>query len=285
MKEEGYLILATNRQRYIELALNLALSIRLKDDRPICLVKNKELKLPKSYEKYFDIVKDLKLKKGYEGTTNKILLYNQTPFERSMFIDSDCLLVKNDINLIWNFLKDYSVTSIGKITRNGGFYGGKDLKKLQKLIKTDYMITGYNGGIIYFDRTPKSKKVWSTLTNLYNKKRQQICPTKKGSRHIANEDLLLACALSIHNMRPFPIVFRHNGRMIQWMQCVTGKYNFVYVFRGISYLYHNIRHIESPTIAHFPGINHRSIYLREVNKLRRHFGLPLLPFDFKQKFK
>lgn len=93
---EGYTTIAVGDNMYIEMALNLALSIRSKDSRPICLLTDQKTIVKPEIAEYFDYIIRMSDEDCQVGAMNKINLFKYSPFDRTMYLDSDCLVVKND---------------------------------------------------------------------------------------------------------------------------------------------------------------------------------------------
>ena len=92
---QGYITLATGPRQYLEMAINLLLSLKHNDPkREVCLVIDEGRKLPPEYEKLVDHVAYLSPKNGFHGCLNKLRVHELSPFDETMFVDADCLLVK-----------------------------------------------------------------------------------------------------------------------------------------------------------------------------------------------
>lgn len=89
MQEFGFLTMAFGAPRYIAQAEALAHSLRLHmPDLPICLVTDK----PREVGLFDDIVVMDPI--GVRGTVLKTRMYDYSPYEETLFIDSDCLVMR-----------------------------------------------------------------------------------------------------------------------------------------------------------------------------------------------
>ena len=279
--KEGYITLALNKNKYWELALNLALSIRFNDtSRPICLVKSSNLIVPEEYKVFFDNIIDIDPHKGHDGASYKLLMYKYTPYDKTMFVDSDCLLVKKDIDLMWSLLDGSDFAMVGRKYSEENIASSKNSEKLRlimKLIGSNTIIGGFNSGTYYFKNSTNSKRISDFAVDFFNKRKDELNPVLKHEiRHTYNDELYVSAAMSHFNQDPFPLFFKHNGEIKQWMQCMCGKRVVISCKYGICYQDNGNNCIESPTIAHFPGLCNLEIYLEQANWLRKKYNLPLL---------
>ena len=100
--DEGYIVLAPGAAPYIEMATNLAASLRVMDPRRgVCLVHDEGAELPAEARLLFTDFAPLPADPLYPPLMNKLRLYNLSPYARTMYVDADCLLVKRDVDLQW----------------------------------------------------------------------------------------------------------------------------------------------------------------------------------------
>ncbi|MDD2948641.1 MAG: hypothetical protein PHV80_07385, partial [Rugosibacter sp.] len=65
---QGYLTLATGTPFYLDLAMNLVLSLKLNDPtRPVCIVTDRTMSIPESYRKFIDQITFMDAKPGFHG--------------------------------------------------------------------------------------------------------------------------------------------------------------------------------------------------------------------------
>ncbi len=92
IETEGYVVIAFDDPRYLDLAANLALSIRRTEHRPISVLVNPAVPINPSYNGLFDRVIVVPDDPTVRGAMNKMRLSELTPYARTMYIDADCLL-------------------------------------------------------------------------------------------------------------------------------------------------------------------------------------------------
>ena len=113
MISQGFCIFAqhNNRTDYVRQAYALAMSIKIQmPSSKVCLITNVDVSA--SMRKVFDHVLDIP---GNDEAVdqdwkiqNRYKIYQCTPFERSIILDADMLLL-NNINYWWDFLKNYDM--------------------------------------------------------------------------------------------------------------------------------------------------------------------------------
>ena len=91
--DEGYLALAFDDPRYLDLAANLALSVRRSDTRPISVAVHEGQDIPQFYRPLFDRVIRIAPDPSVRGAMNKVRMIAFTPYLRTMYVDADCLMV------------------------------------------------------------------------------------------------------------------------------------------------------------------------------------------------
>ncbi len=89
----GYITVASTKPRYLDMAVDLALSLREHDRRPVALVLGDELRpvATAAHLAVFDHV--IALPAGYPLMYGKLATPWATPFERTLFVDADCLAI------------------------------------------------------------------------------------------------------------------------------------------------------------------------------------------------
>ncbi|MBL8628775.1 MAG: hypothetical protein JNM81_04045, partial [Rhodospirillaceae bacterium] len=98
---EGYIAIALDDARYLDLAANMALSVRRLDTRPVSVVVNNAVPVPPAYTKIFDQIIVAPDDPSIRGAMNKARLLELTPYDRTMYVDADCLLFNPRIEFFW----------------------------------------------------------------------------------------------------------------------------------------------------------------------------------------
>src|SRR6185437_15522305 len=87
---EGYVVIALDDPRYLDLAANTALSIRRADTRPVSVVVNTPV--PDAYAGLFERVIVAEPREDLRGAMAKLRLPEFTPYARTLYLDADCLV-------------------------------------------------------------------------------------------------------------------------------------------------------------------------------------------------
>lgn len=279
---QGYITLATGSRFYIELATNLALSLKLNDPkRPVCIVLDQGTTLPPEYRPYFDAVAYLDSKPGFHGCLNKLRVNEVSPFDETMFVDSDCILVKDDMERHWLKFQSPGFSIAGGKVTTGHWYGFNIADVLAKLGIT-YMVK-MNSGVFYFRKGRESSAFFETALALVDSHKDVLGTFHRNKLQLADEPFIGA-ALGILNISPLSYDPRDGSIMVTTVK--SSKVHFDPLARVSTLLKHDdfrllgrylprmkLRH--SPSFAHFVKLKPRSEYHRIANQLRSHFALPL----------
>lgn len=161
MGRKGFVTVATGDEKYYQLAANLLLSYRKRGQGkyPFALICDRE----NEYTAGFDHV--VLTQEFRKGTVDKLLL-RLSPYEESVFIDADTLILEN-VDDLWEVFADADdVSMFGKVlpldSQDGWFtYEGSGKYK----DRIDYLIS-MNGGIYYFRNTQLGRSVLETALSV-----------------------------------------------------------------------------------------------------------------------
>ncbi len=94
MKDRGYLTLAARDPRYLEMAVDMALSLRAHTDLPVALAADEELgrAARTRYAAVFSTVTRLP-ERFLSGRALKYGTAEASPFDETMFVDADCIVL------------------------------------------------------------------------------------------------------------------------------------------------------------------------------------------------
>lgn len=168
---EGYLLLAFDDARYLELAANFALSVRRLERRPVGVAVNAGVAVDPAIAALFDQVIVADDAPRLRGAMNKARLYDLTPFARTFYIDADCLLFSPRIEFFWRRYRGRPFAVEGHRQVEGPVYacslGEKNAAELCRLLELPYLSV-FNAGVMYFERTPGAKAVFERVRALYD---------------------------------------------------------------------------------------------------------------------
>lgn len=185
------------------MAAQLASSIRYYDTRrKLCIVCDDPGKLGENIALFDHVVVIPREFEHLRGTEIHLYLNNWSPYERTIYVDSDCLASSPRLLTIWDTLSEYNVTFPG-IARESGTWRGVEIAELRRKIETSYIVQ-LNGGVFYFNKTAESADFFSMAQRLFLDRRTEISmPHKKGGGY--SNELIWACALAISGTRILPL--------------------------------------------------------------------------------
>jgi len=201
--EEGYLTFAVEQTRYLDMAIILAMSIRIVDpSRPICLITDRDMPLPDNVNRYFDYIACLTPHPGYVGAANKLRLHSLTPFRRTMYLDADCVMVRDTVGAYWNAFRGHFFTLLGKKSHDGHF-GPVDVAAVTRSFNAPYMVT-MNSGAFYFESGPNLDTFFRLANELYTKHRASISYIHRANQYA--DEPILGLAMGIAGIEPQQIL-------------------------------------------------------------------------------
>ncbi|MGA9382052.1 MAG: hypothetical protein WBV73_25100 [Phormidium sp.] len=153
---KGILTMAYGNPKYIRMAKALAKSLNLHSPNITRAIvtdsKDSELK------QLYHISIALKPELG-SGVKQKLYIDEYSPFAETLFIDSDCLVVKN-IEDLWKFFNQVCFGVVGWQKREGkAFMDVMDVPQIMALFNLD-SIPVFNGGLYYFKKNEAANKVF-----------------------------------------------------------------------------------------------------------------------------
>jgi len=249
---QGIMTIAHGAQKYVDMAKALGLSLkRTNPDVPRALVTDS--KDPELLALY-DIHIPHRPEFG-NGLRQKLYLDVYTPFRHTLFIDSDCLVIK-DVSHIWKLFAGHSVGVVGSAVTEGYWFG--NIAEMLKTIGAKEL-PKFNGGIYYIEKGEKSQQVCEVARDVLANYEAYGCKPLKGG---PNDEVAYALAMGkvgvpavqdAGNTMRTPIGIRG------WfgVDSLSGYCRFVK--RGV---------VVEPAIVHFAGrYAHSAFYFREVEKL------------------
>lgn len=203
---DGYLVLALHDPRYLDLAANFALSVKRFETRPVSVVTSPGITVKPEYEQLFDQVIRLEDHPSLKGAMAKTLLFAASPYERTMYIDADCLLFSPKIEFFWHRYRGHPFAVEGHQQSTGPVFscslGEKQAENLCALVEVD-SLSVFNAGVMYFESGPESEQIFKKAIDLFEgPHRDAISYPYKHDGEYADEPYF-ACALAMHGIAPF----------------------------------------------------------------------------------
>lgn len=278
---QGYLTLATGTPFYLDLAMNLVLSLKLNDPtRPVCIVTDRTMPIPESYRPFIDHMAYLENKPGFHGCLNKLRMNEVSPFAETMFVDSDCILLKNDMDRHWEKFQSPGFCSPGGKVTTGRWYGF-DIAEVIKKLGIDYMRT-LNSGVFYFRQGAQSDHFFATAIDLVDKHKELLGSFHRNKLQLADEPFIGATLGKLHTPTisyspaegSIQITTIHATDIAFDPFTHTSRITRLDDFRLLGRFLPRKRVQHSPSFAHFVKLKPKAVYQRIADQLRDHFGLP-----------
>lgn len=201
---EGYILIATGSNKYIEQAEQAAKSIRFFDKtRPICLAYEKAIKPQVSKLRFFDDT--VKITRKLLGTENHLYLNELSPYEKTLYVDSDCLASSSRLLEAWIEFRKYSIVFPGSKIVEGWRV---DTAKALARFKVSYLVKN-NGGVFGFDNTKISEDFFKRSQKTFEKRIPEVTIKHCSGGGIANEPIW-GSTLALQALPIFPLEYDLN---------------------------------------------------------------------------
>lgn len=259
--KRGILTLAQGHQRYIEMAVRLAQSIRLNSPGlPIAVVTDRS---EKEMRLWFDAVVKVDPQHGM-GLVQKLFLYDYSPFEETIFIDADCLAV-GDFSFLWDLFSTQEVSAIGECLTTGT-WAGMQVEQTCASLKIPYLIQ-LNGGVYFFRKGDVAAAVYRKAQDLIQRYDEIGIARLRGQ---INEEPLISLSMAMHAQLPID----DQGKGMRTPVGQSGVFEMDILKQYCAFQKHGIR--VTPAIMHFGGGYPEAFhYRREVRKMDLHLKYKL----------
>lgn len=194
--KRGFVTIATGDEKYYKLAVGLLHSYRNNyngNNIPFGIICDRKNKFTDEFD---DVVI---IEKPNNSYMDKLLLYKYSPYDETIFIDSDSLIL-SDPNCLWNDFKDADDVSCYGVSlplnSNKGWFSYENCGDWKNEIK---FLIDLHGGLYYFRKSKRCEEIFKqaiTLSSEYTKYKF------KNFDKPADEPLL-AFAMAIHQCQPY----------------------------------------------------------------------------------
>lgn len=198
----GFITIATGSEHYYRLARQLLRSFRCcgGDTVPFALICDRE----NEYTSEFDDV--IVLEDPNRSYLDKLQLHRYSPYDETIFIDADSLVLKDPAGLWADFSGASPVSCYGRIFplgSDGGWFRHENTGRWKDCIRHQIDL---HGGIYYFRRGPAAEQIFDTAIALA---REYDSYDFKGFSKPADEPVM-ALAMAIHGCLPV----QKDGRIV-----------------------------------------------------------------------
>lgn len=282
---KGYVFLATGHQKYFEMAINAALSAKWMDpEKPVCLIHDGE-NLPDYAAQVFDDLVDFKGEDGFVGVMNKMLIYDLSPYEETMFIDGDCFILKPDMDRHWERYGKQDFTFAGSVSNSGSWYGF-DIAKACADAGVPYLIQG-NTGVFYFRKSDTAKAVFETAKRFRHEKPDILGVVHQKRSAQFSDEPFLGAAMGAHGLQPVSYTAEEGSIMVTTLYARFCKGDMETATSQLKKPASNLptdriwalKYVtHSPSIMHFISLKPRKLFTKLSEQVRARAGLP--DYDF-----
>jgi hypothetical protein len=259
----GVVTLAHGSQRFINMARLLGESLRWHAPHvPRAVVTDNDHDLADVY----DVCVPLDPSFG-KGMLQKLHLDRYSPFDETLYVDSDCLAV-GPIDPLWSLFSGVPVGVVGGSIRDGYWFG--DIAVIRERLGVVDGVPHFNGGLIYLDRSPESRAVFATARDLMSRYAELgFTPLRSGG---PNDEPVFAFALALHGVAGIDDA----GRSMRTPIGIRGPLRLDVLRGGCRFNKEGVA--VEPTLVHFCGWRARGFhYRRERLKLRLATSTSLSP--------
>jgi hypothetical protein len=250
----GVLTLAHGSQRFINMAKLLGESLRWHAPhlrRAVVTDSHRDL------ADVYDLCIPVDLSFG-KGLLQKLHLDLYTPFDETLFVDSDCLVV-GPIDPLWPLFSAVPVGVVGGPIRDEYWFG--DVAVIRERLGVVEPVPHFNGGLIYLDSSPEARAVFGTARDLMSRYGELGFAPLRGGR--PNDEPVLAFALALHGIGGVD----DGGHSMRTPIGIRGPLRLDVLRGGSRFNKQGV--VVEPTIVHFCGWRARGFhYRRERLKLR-----------------
>ena len=256
------------------MAVNLAISLRRFDPkRSICLVHDRGTTPTAQARALFDDCVELAEDDRYTGCAHKLRVYSLSPYDQTMFLDADCLLLSQDIDVYWTALQGYDFTVAGGCRRDG-FWNDLDIAASCARFGIDYIVQ-MNSGTFFFKKSPTAAEFFDRVNELYLHDRDSLSYIHKGAAGQYADEPILGVAMGLMGLQPLYSVGDRSWMVTTWRACgfrydaeaasfSLRKFNrFLFGRVPTGWVWH------SPMVVHFIGLRPHGLYRRLVQTLQR----------------
>jgi hypothetical protein len=259
MNKDGIITIAIGK-KYISQAKYLALSAVLNAPH---ILRSVITDKPEALVEYYDIVIPYNAEYGGPFTT-KTRLHLYTPFEKTLYMDADSLII-NNIDSYWDYLEENSFVYNGSLITEGEWYF--DIKKTIEQVGVKWLPL-FNSGMFLFKKNLITKQIFDAAYDylIHQNERGMAVDFFRGK--MLPDEPFLAIALAKNNIKPVEDYGRFSRTLIN-----AGKIRIDVIKRFASF-YKDDKFV-FPLLVHFCGNFGNLFFLREKLKLFLYFNSPI----------
>jgi hypothetical protein len=198
MASRGIVTMAYGDSKYVDMAKSLARSLKLHyPEMPRAIVTDSiDPEIPNLFTSKID-------HRPEYGTNvrQKMFIDQYSPFDETLFIDSDSLVVRN-LDHFWDAFKGLPFGACGMTTLRAGDtdrYGYLDVDFILNYFTLE-SLDRFNGGVYYFNKSRESAALFETARDLLNHHAELKFSDFRGDG--PGDEVLYTVAMALHGVRP-----------------------------------------------------------------------------------
>lgn len=248
----GILTIAFGAPRYVRMAKTLARSLQLHaPDLPRAVVTDSS---DDELRRLFPTQVSVRPEFG-AGVAQKLSIYEYTPFEETLFLDADSIVVR-PLDAVWDLFTDVSVGVVGTSISSGRWFMDVAATCRRLCVPS---IPKFNGGLYYFRDDATARRVFESAQGFLPRYEEFGLGAFRGG---VNDEPLMAMALAVNGVPPVA----DGGAAMRTPIGLEGRL-VIDVLRARSRFVKKGK-LVSPAIVHFAGdYANGTIYRREQAKL------------------
>jgi hypothetical protein len=257
----GIITIALGAEVYIRMAKDLALSARrhCPAERRAVITDSRDPELLGLFDLALPVDRSLG-----DPLFQKLWLEKYTPFDETLFIDCDSLLV-GDLDAVWRACEGRECGFVGEEQTTGSWYGA-DIAEVCRACDLPWLAT-LNSGMIFFRTGEKASRVFAFARDAMTRYEALGFQPFRDTR---TDEVGFALAFSHFGVHPLD---DSDGRTMRTPIGIEGSMK-IDVLRGYCRFIKRGLAV-APTIVHFATWQFHPIYYRERAKLRLYFGSAL----------
>jgi hypothetical protein len=197
----------------------------------------------------------------------KTRLYLYTPFEETLYVDADSLIIHN-FDSYWTCLAGQSFVYEGTLLQEGEWYF--DIDKIIRQLSLPW-IPKFNSGMFLFRNDETTRAVFDTAFDYLANQKEKNLGVDFFRGTMLPDEPFLAIALAQHGIKPAD----DHGRFAKSL--IGAKNIHINVIKGFAFFIKNERAV-FPLIVHFCGRFGRFLLFWESSKLYFYFTPPFSTF-------
>lgn len=205
--KRGFVTIATGDPKYYQFAVNLLRSYRQNsaDTAPFTLICDRECAEAREFDSF------VLMKKAHRSYLDKLALSQYIPYEETIFVDADSLVLRDTRDLWTDFEGEPDFCCYGRVypleSRRGWFFY-EGMGELKPLLTYNVNL---HGGIYYMRKTEECSQVFAKALELLERYDQYSFSTFEAPA----DEPLLALAMAIMGIKPR----EYCGRMLYLPHC------------------------------------------------------------------